>query len=234
MVFQPLEGIHTSGCFAFPFNRSSLDGQRIKPMRTGFGLSVSPRDKVRNLLKNTRALQSQNIDGYVSRQRQSWNADYGCRGTNCDYFSVDELMNIPSNKPNDIDFLNSLVINPNHSIQSVLFKASYGHWDLMITSQNYRKTPDWQLSLYTPASWAWHSGEIENIILAHHSEEILSDYKRLVMSQFKEATTSLIHQARRDCRGLTAWSITSSDRSSLLVSQIPRVLVSSGVSFLTL
>ena len=114
------------------------------------------------------------------------------------------------------------------------FLASYGHWSLQIMSQDNRKTADWQLSLKTPVLSSWHPNEIENVIRSHHSEEVFRDYKRLVMSQFREATNSLINQARRDCRGLTAWSITSCDRSSLLVAQMPRVSVSSGVAFLTL
>tara|TARA_R110002012_G_scaffold264601_1_gene447986 strand:+ start:3990 stop:4601 length:612 start_codon:yes stop_codon:yes gene_type:complete len=203
-------------------------------MKSGFGQSLAPQDKVRNLLKNTRALQAHNIDDYVYRQRQSWNNNYGNRGRDLKYFSVDDLMKVPENSPNDPEYNRSLVINPNHSVTAMNFLASYGHWSLQIMSQDNRKTADWQLSLKTPVLSSWHPNEIENVIRSHHSEEVFRDYKRLVMSQFREATNSLINQARRDCRGLTAWSITSCDRSSLLVAQMPRVSVSSGVAFLTL
>lgn len=203
-------------------------------MKSGFGLSIPPKDKVRNLLKNTRALQSQNIDAYVMHQRKEWNDDYGNRGRNLEYFSVDDLMKVPENRPNDPGFNISIKINPNHSVTAMNFIASYGHWSLHIMSQKGRKTADWQLSLNTPVVRAWHAAEIENVIRSHHSEEVFRDYKRLVMSQFREATNSLVNQARRDCRGLTAWSVTSCDRSSLLVAQMPRVSVSSGVAFLTL
>ena len=199
--------------------------------RTGFGASLLPKDRIKNLIKNTPLLKKDSIEESVFNQRRVWDADYGNRGHNFKFFTEEKLFTPNESSVTDTS---TMKINPSHSVKSVDFHAESGFWALMLTTHKDGRK-DWQLSVDAGNCLVWHPGEGQNIILAHHSEDVYRQWKRTVMSTFKADTDWLLTQARKTLRGETRWSITSCDRSSALVSQIPRVSVlHPGVGFLHL
>ena len=201
----------------------------IRRHRPGFGGSISADQIIKNLRANVSLLQGANIDSTVDELRSVWLKDYPNR--KCSPFSKEDLFN---DRKTEVDDLSGMVINnPNHKGTQVKFSASHGHWSLMCMVQP-NGIKDFQFCVWDGNRHVFHPLEARAHILQHHDEETFQEWKRLVMSQWEEASNWLIQEARKAIRGYRAWSVTCGDSSERLMKNCPRVEVRNHVAFLYL
>lgn len=200
-------------------------------MTRGFGASLLPQDMIKNLRKNVSELTPANIASTVHNQRAEWDRDYGTRRYPTK-ISVDKLFE-PCEEEVTLgdDFK---VVNENLNGMRMHFTAHRGFWSLMIYTMPDGKK-EFSFNVSCGDMWTWHVGEAENHITSHHGAKAYQHWKRVVRADFEEQKVWLMKQAMKHCRGFRAWSVTCSDRSSKLLSEVPRIhVVNPGVAFMFL
>ena len=197
----------------------------------GFGASLTPQDRVKNLVKNTRILRPENIHEHVVRMRNHWNNDYGRRCSDTpfdkeDLFRTDEIGTNGA--------FNLVKANKEHSVGRIHYLNHKGPWALILqTHKNGDK--DWSINVWAGNNFVFHPQEGRNIILNQYDEETYREWKRFVMGRFEDDITPLIADARKEMGRWSAWSVTCCDSSSRLMRRVPRVTtIEPGVSFLFL
>ena len=199
----------------------------------GFGLSLSPRDMIKNLRHNVRELTPGNIQSTVDNYRQHWNSDYGKRLVKGLSLTESDLWN-----PSDeiiIDGSGDFVVdNPAFiGLQQHLF-VQRGYWALIISTMPNGKK-EFSFNVSCGGLMAWHPAECRNRILHYFGQETYDQWRTVVKEDFKTQAPWLIAQARKHCHGYRAWSVTADDSSTRLLQGVPRVtIIQPGVAFLFL
>ena len=201
-------------------------------MKKGFGTSVkSPKQEIKNLRSSVRALSPTNIHNTVIGYREMWDADYPHR-KHYNGISKESLLSPDSSREVMTDSFKPSITNKKLIGMKMLFMARCGHWSLHVQVMPNGKK-EFSFNVNAGSVHTWHPTEAKNAILQHHDKETYRQWKRVVMSEWKEASAWLPAEASKALPGFKAWSVTS-DASSTRLMKKAGIPVVSEVAFLFL
>ena len=196
---------------------------------------TNPKNLIKNLRKNTKALTPQNLDETIDLYRSAWNDDYGQRYPNTP-LTQEELLQ-PKVREWRVGGYKKPPKWNNTALErtKILFTGDTDHWHFQIIQFPSGKK-EFSFNVLTGGMFIWHTGQVENF-LQGHDEETIREWKRMVMKSFLPSIQFFLNEAQKALPGFKAWSITSSDKSTKLLQQVKDdrlVTLNQGVCFLFL
>lgn len=206
----------------------TLKTRRHAPRR-GFGSAPIQAPKViaRDISKSCRHL-GDNTAKTVDTLRAMWDKDYPFR--TCEYFTEEEMYERTNWDCVRID-QEAQLVNPEHTVQELLFMAKCREWVLKVMRHKDGST-DWDFSVFNGARCCFHPDEARNQILAHHSQEVYDRWRRHVRASFEVAAPQLIAACKEALPTLRAWSVTCCDSSERLMRSLDDVIVMNRIAYL--
>ncbi len=195
---------------------------------------TNPKNLIKNLRKNTKALTPENLDETIYVFRTEWDADYGRRRPKAP-LTREELLEPKTREWKAVANEKANWNNKAYEGTKVLFSATTDHWNFnIIQFADGRK--EFSFNVFVGDSGIWHTGEVENYLVGQ-DEETIREWKRMVMKSFLPSVQFFLDEAQKALPGFKAWSITSSDKSTKLLKQVKDdrlVTLNQGVTFLFL
>ena len=196
---------------------------------------TNPKNLIKNLRKNTKALTPQNLEETVWSSRKNWDDDYGRRSPDAPLTRQEILEPEIKEWWADDNPEGNWTDKKKWEGTKRHFLAMTDHWSFTIIQFPSGKK-EFSFNVLVGKFGIWHTEQVENF-LKGHDDETIREWKRMVMKSFLPSVQFFLDEAQKALPGFKAWSITSSDKSTKLLKQVKDdrlVTLNQGVCFLFL